>query len=169
LKRGRRSDFPRFKPRAISLAETGSVLTCRKRNRFSGLRLEVRGIRWLDAGYRLQATETILLKFFSRGAKLFLERWGFIGRTTHDWLVTLRQTSWFSPRGECEEAGRPGPPPLFFHCFFKHIREIIFAAYREHAAKMPRSYHGHLKSYPHPSGNYWKCKCPISTRGKCRA
>src|ERR1700726_62712 len=58
----------------------------------------------------------ILLKFFCRSAKLFGCGWGFIGRPTQDRLVTLRQTSWFSPRGECEEAGRPGPPPLFL-CF----------------------------------------------------
>src|ERR1700681_3471534 len=38
-----------------------------------------------------------------------------MGRPTHDRLVTLRQTSWFSPRGECEEAGRPGPPLLFLY------------------------------------------------------
>src|ERR1700692_2672769 len=124
LNNGRRSDFPRCNPRAMSLAEAGSVLTCRKRNRFSGLRLEVRGIRWLDAGYRLQATGTILLKFFCRGAKLFLGGWGFIGRPTHDWLVTLRQTSWFSPRGECEEAGRPGPPLLFFVRFLSRFLGI---------------------------------------------
>jgi hypothetical protein len=37
----------------MSLAEAGSVLTCRKRNRFSGLRLEVRGIRWLDVANEL--------------------------------------------------------------------------------------------------------------------
>jgi hypothetical protein len=64
-------------------------------------------------GFKLP--ERFYLSFFVGGAKLSLGAWVFIARPTHDWLVTLRQTSRFSPRGECEEAGRPGPPPLFFH------------------------------------------------------
>src|ERR1700730_4433342 len=63
------------------------------------------------ASYKLP--ERFYLNFFNERETFW---WGgvFMGRPTHDWLVTLRQTSRFSPRGECEEAGRPGPPLLFF-------------------------------------------------------
>jgi len=66
---------------------------------------------WI-ASYKLP--QRFYLTFFCRRAKLFGAGRGFMCRPTHDRLVTLRQTSWFSPRGECEEAGRPGPPLLFF-------------------------------------------------------
>ena len=54
--------------------------------------------------------------------KLFSGLRGFIARPTHDRRVALRQTCRFPLHGDKGEAGRPGPPLLFyFHHFTRRF------------------------------------------------
>src|SRR4029077_11559612 len=96
---------------AISSAEAGALLTCRKRSMLSGLSCGERGIRGRSGG-QAPIILTILLNFFWSDMKLFSRPRGFIARPTHDRPAALRQAGRHSrergKRGGRED--RPAPP-----------------------------------------------------------
>src|SRR5258708_378493 len=95
---------------AISSAEAGALLTCRKRNMLSGLSCERRGIGGQFSGLPHNSTY-----FFSLHVKLFSVHRGFIRRPTHDRLAALRQASRYFPEtGKPKGGGKNRPPSLFF-------------------------------------------------------
>src|SRR5205809_4575204 len=118
LKRGRVSDFLRPRPLASSPTDAGALLSCRKRNILSGLRVEVPGIRFgafpQGASFPGQIVDTFLV-----WAELFSAFRDYISRPTHDRLVALRQTSWI-PREGKKGGGKTWPAS-----FFISAREII--------------------------------------------
>ena len=113
LKRGRRSDFLRWRPRLISSADGGIGPNLQKTKDVIGA--QVRGASHkLGPAWRSFAGEADFTHFFFGNAKLFSRERGYIGRPTHDRLAALRQGSRTFPERGTWEAGRPGPPLLLF-------------------------------------------------------
>src|SRR5258708_26372532 len=105
---------------AISSAEAGALLTCRKRNMLSGLSCERRGIGGQFSGLPHNSTY-----FFSLHVKLFSVHRGFIRRPTHDRLAALRQASRYFPEtGKPKGGGETRPASLFF-CVNSVLRGLV--------------------------------------------
>src|SRR5580693_734849 len=81
------------------------------------IRAQVRGARHRLGPRAGNSGRADFTHFFLGNAKLFSGEWGYIRRPTHDRLPALRQGSRTFPERGTWEAGRPGPPPLFFPDF----------------------------------------------------
>src|SRR5258707_1164249 len=103
LNNERVSAFFRSRQLAISLAETGSLLICRKRNMLSGLRCEGRGM-----GYRARAQVLFFHRDFSHFFRLFRNFFQDFGiyRQANTRPASRPPSDWPVPReGKRREAG----------------------------------------------------------------
>src|SRR5882672_5611314 len=111
LNNGRVSVFFRCKPWAISLADAGALLICRKRNMLSGLRCEGLGMG-IASERRCYFSTVILVTFFGSSGTFF--RIPGLYRQANTRPAIRPPSEWPVPReGKIKEAGRPGPPPSF--------------------------------------------------------